>query len=113
MIYPTIGISMFAHIAIVTAEKIKSFAGFRKKDFSVAQKARKEGITKKIFLSFCIALIIEVVMISAIGTSFFAIYLGITGNRSNISEMENIYKYETQKHYFPDALNINIQNLKA
>ena len=91
MIYPTLGVSMLAHMAIVGAGKVNGFTGFTKK-FSIRPgNKNKISAINKIFLSLLIAVIIEFVMLLVIGSSMLAIYVGATSKNSNINIIRRMY----------------------
>ena len=94
MIYPNVGISMFMHMAVVTVGKIKGSGKSGTKDYAQA----KTSVFKKIFSALCIAMIIELVLFFVVGSSMIALYVGITSNKSNLSMIEDLYKYETKNN---------------
>jgi hypothetical protein len=116
MIYPSFGVSIFAHMAIVAVGKTKNFLGFKKNHKNTTATAIRTNVIEKIFLSFFIAAIIEIVLFFVVGSSLLAIYVGATSSKSNFNIIKNIYEHETKSItqkcsvnkicYIPDAINV-------
>jgi len=78
---------MIAHMAVVAIGKFNKTSPL-KSDFSNGVKSA--NFTKKVFLSFLIALIIESVLLFVIGSSLFAVYIGFTSDKSNLHIAQHI-----------------------
>ena len=91
MIYPSIGISLFAHMIIVGIAKVNNFAGFVKKKVKSAGPI-KMTFAKKVLLALSLAVIIESISILVVGSSVAAIDAGFISSKSNINIVENIIK---------------------
>ena len=85
MVYPTSGISIFAHIFIIATTKAKNFLGIK-----LNKKNHKNNSLYRIFSSFIIAFIIESIFLMVIISSATAVDVGILGGKSNLNMIKNI-----------------------
>lgn len=89
MIYPTFGISIFAHMLVVTAVKVKNFLGFKPNKKNNLHK--KPGTISKIFVSLTIAAIVESVFFLVVGSSVALVDVGVRSNNSNFNIIKSVY----------------------
>lgn len=81
MIYPNLGISIFAHMFVIGAVKLKKrfhIPFSHKKNISL-----RTAFWRKIMLSLGVALIIETIMFMVIGSSIMILSVGISSEKSN------------------------------
>lgn len=86
MIYPSLGISILAHIIIIVAVKTKSFLGFKE---SRKNARMRKGILSRIFVSFAIAAVIEFVLFFVILSSIVIVDAGVKNHGSNIKTIQS------------------------
>jgi len=92
MIYPSFGISIFAHLFVILTVKIKNFFSFGKNKETLYKKEfiNKKNVYKNIFASLAIAAIIETVSFLVIGSSIAAAYVGAISDKSNLNVIESV-----------------------
>ncbi len=97
MIYPTSGISIFAHLFVLTVGKTKSFLGIKtNKEKNIKD---KNSVLNKTLVSFMVAAIIESVFFLVIGSSIVVADVGFLSDKSNIKIIEKIvYNFENSSN---------------
>ena len=90
MIYPTSGISIFAHILVITAVKAKNFLGLKttKKN---SPPNKYFLFANKVLVSLTVAIIIESISFLVVGSSVAVIEVGFFSPKSNYNIMKNAY----------------------
>jgi len=90
MIYPTSGISIFAHVLVITATKAKNFLGFEASKMENLV-PKKSSFLNKVFVSLTVAIIIESISFLVIGSSIAVIDIGFFSPKSNYNIIKNVY----------------------
>jgi len=104
MIYPTSGISIFAHILVITTVKAKNFLGIKLRKKNHNNKQIK--FLRKIFVSFAIAAIMESILFLVVGSSIAIIDIGIISDKSNFNIIKNaLHSVEKNENSFKCSLN--------
>ena len=89
MIYPSLGISIIAHLFVITTVKVKNFLGFKTNKKSSLNNGN--SLFKKMFQSFVIAFVVESIFLLVIVSSIVVADVGILSANSNLNIIKSVY----------------------
>lgn len=98
MIYPTFGISIISHVAVILAAKIKNFfeIALMLKKSPAHFEIREIAFFRKILLSLAIVFTMSSVLFLVIGSSLAILYIGITSPESNYNLIRDFIAFAAQ-----------------